>query len=69
MIKIDPKHSASYHGLGLICDKKNEYQEAIEYFNEAIKLEEGNSVYWHNRGCCYRNMGKYVRYIYMIKLD
>ncbi len=59
VVDADPQYSAGYHGLGLVYDKQNNYEEAIKYFNKAIELEDSNAVYWHNRGCCFRNMGKY----------
>jgi tetratricopeptide (TPR) repeat protein len=55
---MDKSHSPAYHGLGLIFDKLGKYDEAIRYFNKAIEYETQNSIYWHNRGCSYRNLGK-----------
>ncbi len=55
---MDPTHAAAFHGLGLIYDKKTNLIEAIEYFNKAIELDSNNPIYWHNRGCSYRNLGK-----------
>ncbi len=58
VISIDPLHAASNHSLGLIFDKLCKYEEAIDYFNKAIEIDPENSIYWHNRGCSYRNIGQ-----------
>ena len=47
--------------MGLVYDKLTKYEEAIKCFNSAIELEPTNSVYWHNRGCSFRNLGKYLK--------
>ena len=39
-------------------DKLNNYDTSIEYFSKSIELDESNAIFWHNRGCTYRNLGK-----------
>lgn len=39
-------------------DRYQKYEDAISDFSEAIKIDSKNPVYYHNRGCCYRNMGE-----------
>ncbi len=58
VIKLDNTHAAAYHGLGLIYDKMNNFAEAIKYFDKALELDFENAIYWHNRGCSYRNLGR-----------
>jgi len=59
VINSDPEFIAAYNGIGLVQDKRNNFEEAIKYFNKAIELDQKNPIYWHNRGCSYRNMNKY----------
>lgn len=58
LISIEPSHAAAYHALGLIFDKAKEYEEAIKYFDKSIELDNMNAIYWHNRGCSFRNLGQ-----------
>ena len=55
MLELDCKFGPGYNGRGLVKDKMNDFEGAIEDFTEAINLDGANSVYWHNRGCCLRN--------------
>ena len=58
-------------GVALIKLKK--YEEAITYFNEAIKLDPNNGLYWGNKGFALYLLKKYVEaitcYDEAIKLD
>jgi tetratricopeptide (TPR) repeat protein len=40
-----------------VWDRFYNFDEAINDFSKAIELDKENAVYWHNRACCYRNMG------------
>jgi Tfp pilus assembly protein PilF len=40
-----------------VWDRFFNFEEAINDFSNAIKLDTSNAVYWHNRACCFRNMG------------
>ena len=55
---MDSKFAAGYNGLGLVNDRLMNFQEAIKNFVIAIEFDETNPIYWHNRGCSYRNLGK-----------
>ena len=43
----------------MIYDKVENYEQAFEQFSRAIQLDPNNSVFYHNRGCCLKNMEKY----------
>lgn len=51
-------YAPAYNGMGLVNDKMGNYEEALEDFNLAIKIDSNNPVYIHNRGCCKRSMEK-----------
>src|SRR5579883_592137 len=38
---------------------KEKYNEAIECFNETIKLNPNNESYWNNKGLSLNSLGKY----------
>jgi len=54
---LDIKYAPSYNGRGLVWDRFTRFEEAISDFSKAIEIDPKNSVYLHNRGCCYRNLG------------
>lgn len=58
VLELDKQYAPSYNGRGLVWDRFFNFEEAINDFTRAIELDEGNAVYWHNRACCYRNMGQ-----------
>jgi len=55
---LDKSYAPSYNGRGLVWDRFFNYEEAIKDFSKAIEFDTQNAVYWHNRACCYRNMGQ-----------
>ena len=57
VIEIDPNYAPSYNGRGLVWDRIQKFNEAIQDFTTAIQIDSKNPVYLHNRGCCFRNMG------------
>lgn len=40
----------NFHCLGEESYELKKYEEAIEYYNEAIALNQKNSKYWHWKG-------------------
>lgn len=65
-MKLDSKYAQSYNGRGLVWDRFYYFEEAIKDFSNAIELDSTNAVYWHNRGCCYRNMGEYIYFVDLV---
>ena len=59
IIEIDSSFSPAYNALGMINDRKEDYGEAFDNFSRAIELDSDNAVFFHNRGCCLKNMGRY----------
>lgn len=55
VLKLDANYAPAYNGRGLVLDRLGNYQDAIADFSKAVKLDNLNAVYWHNRACCYRN--------------
>ena len=49
--------AAAYNNRGVAYRLKANYAQAIDDFNEAIRLEPGNANAFNNRGVAYRNMG------------
>jgi Flp pilus assembly protein TadD len=45
--------------MGMIFDKMEDYNEAYLQFSKAVELDKDNAVFYHNRGCCLKNMGRY----------
>jgi len=43
----------------MIYDKLENYVNSYSEFSKAIDLDKNNSVFYHNRGCCLKNMEKY----------
>ncbi len=57
IVKLQPKFAEALHGLGLIALARSNYQEAIEWFNQALKIEK-NAAYFNNRGSAYFEIKK-----------
>jgi|ERR1019366_6083271 tetratricopeptide (TPR) repeat protein len=49
--------AAAYNNRGVAYRLKANYAQAIDDFNEAIRLEPKNANAFNNRGVAYRNMG------------
>ena len=58
VLQIDQNYAPSFNGRGLVWDRFFNFEEAIKDFSSAINLDAQNAVYWHNRACCFRNMGQ-----------
>lgn len=49
--------AVAYNNRGVAYRRKANYAQAIEDFNETIRLEPSNANAFNNRGVAYRNMG------------
>jgi len=58
VLQEDASYAPSFNGRGLVWDRFYNFEEAIKDFSAAIALDQANAVYWHNRACCFRNMGQ-----------
>lgn len=59
LIQNDPCFPPVYNAKGMIYDKLEDYTNSYAEFSKAIDLDRNNSVFYHNRGCCLKNMEKY----------
>lgn len=59
ILNLDSAFSPAYNAMGMIHDKMENYMEAYNQFSKAIELDPQNAVFYHNRGCCLKNMGRY----------
>lgn len=57
VVDLDATYAPSFNGRGLVWDRFYNFDEAVNDFSKAIDLDANNAVYFHNRACCYRNMG------------
>jgi len=48
----------TYNHLGIIKLNKMEYEEAVDYFSEAINLSPAECVLWENRALAYEYLGR-----------
>ncbi len=56
-IKSDYPHA--FFGLGYMHGAQNHHDEALEYFDLAIKLDQENADFWYNRGAALMELGKH----------
>ena len=61
--KEETKDASYYFNMGYASDEKGDYDKAIEYYSEAIKLDPDESVTYNNRGKGYNEIGKYDKAI------
>ena len=61
IIKIDPKFASAYNGIAIIYEKQQNFENAINFFNKAIELDNTNPIFLNNRGCILKNIGKYIK--------
>lgn len=60
VIKYDKSYALAYNGIGVLLDKKEQYLDAVKYFDLALDLDKSNSLFWNNKGCTLRNLDKYL---------
>jgi tetratricopeptide (TPR) repeat protein len=59
MIRITPRATPLWNVLGEAYGKKNETEKAMEYFNEAMKIDPNDIYTLVNRGMIFAIKGKY----------
>lgn len=58
MIEQHPSQSVGYTGLGVVCLRQQQYDQARVYLSKAIKLDPDNPVPYYHRSLCYSDTGK-----------
>ena len=56
IVEIDSNFSPVYNARGMVYDKMEQYAASYGEFTKAIDFDPKNSVFYHNRGCCLKNM-------------
>lgn len=56
VIKAKPKHFDALHLLGVVCCQMRDFQGAVEYINEALRLSP-NPVFYYSQGVAYQELG------------
>jgi tetratricopeptide (TPR) repeat protein len=51
--------ASNWCAKGVSVFHMGEYDEAVEYFDEAIRLDAGNSTYWLDKGVAFYNLDRY----------
>jgi len=57
------RDARSFYSKGQAEDKKQNFQKAIEYYEEAVKIDPNFAFAWDNMGLCYRKLGNYDKAI------
>lgn len=47
----------AYNGIGVVYYYKGEYQQAINYYSQAIAIDANDAQVYYNRSVCYSNLG------------
>jgi protein O-GlcNAc transferase len=58
VLEIHPRHAQAVHLLGLIAFQANKPDVAIQYIQDAIKIDRFHSAFWADLGEIYRSQGK-----------
>ena len=55
---MEGKRSAkTYNGLGVVCFYQNDFQQAVNYYTQALDLDPNNGQVWFNRSVSYQQLG------------
>lgn len=57
------RDARSFYSKGQAEDKKQNFEKAIEYYEEAVKIDPNFAFAWDNMGLCYRKLGNYDKAI------
>ena len=55
--------------MGLILREREAYDQAIEYFRQAISLDNSNEIYYRNLGKSYYDQNRYTPFIEDFQMD
>ncbi len=58
-IEINPRYPVAYHNMADIYLSRQDYDKAEHYFENAVKFEPTNSIFFLNSGVCYFKQNKY----------
>ena len=58
IIEIDPIFAPAYNGIAIIYEKQKNFEKSLYFFNKAIQLDNSNPLFWNNRACTLKNLGK-----------
>jgi tetratricopeptide (TPR) repeat protein len=66
-LEVDPDYARSIHNIGIICNEKQDYKKALEYFDKALKLvEKGEDtsglpmdIHYFGRAISWSGLGDY----------
>src|SRR3989344_1789297 len=57
-VELDSKHRLALFELGVINEQQKNYDDAIKYYTESLRVKNDSEAY-QNLGVCYMNKGKY----------
>ena len=57
ILKKEPKNADAFHNLGVVEMGRNNYKEAVKYFNQASKIKSNNFQTLFLLGDCYKRIG------------
>ena len=61
LIKKNPKVSFLYNLLGLILSGQLKFDDAIQYYEEGLKIEPNYSMIYNNLGTAYKSKKNYLK--------
>lgn len=59
VLKVDPKNVRGLQLMGLIRHAQKQWEKGIEYFSEALAIDDTNAENHNNISLCYANVGKF----------
>ena len=57
-VELDSKNRLAIFELGVISEQKKNYDDAIEYYTESLRIKNDSQIY-ENLGACYIKKGNY----------
>ncbi len=58
-IKLNPDNARALNGLGNIAADTKRYKDALDYYDQALKIDTTNPIYSFNKASVYRDQKKY----------